>query len=171
MSETPSLLPYDADVHIVRNQPKFLAARTEPIWDENNTNDVYLKFFENNQLRKNRILYGSDASVNDDGRGAFARDLKDRDNPNNMLLKYHSPIHGDHDQIHSTRGEMFGALECLRHIIYIMSKYSSAIQIASNPFYLSFKKTFDKDADIKTELHIHYKRAMKYVSLHHVKSH
>ena len=130
-------------------------------------------------------MYGSDASVNDDGRGAFAWGIKDRDNPNHMLICSNAPIHGDIDQIHSTRGEMFGVLGCIRHIKHIMEKFkwkpkqkipiytdsSSTIQIAQNPFYLSFKNTFDDDVDIKTELRTHYKRNQNYISLHHVKAH
>ena len=94
-------------------------------------------------------MYGSDASVNEDGRGAFAWGIKDRDNPDHMLLQHHAPIHGDVDQIHSTRGEMFGVLACILHISHIQKKLkfrqhlpipiytdsTATIQIAKNPFY------------------------------------
>ena len=123
--------------------------------------------------------------MNDDGRGAFAWGIKDRDNPNHMLISSHAPIHGDSDQIHSTRGEMFGVLGCIRQIQYITKKFkykpkqkipiytdsSSTIQIVQTPYYLSFKSTFDDDVDIKTELRTNFKRMQKYVSLHHVKAH
>lgn len=130
-------------------------------------------------------MYGSDASVNDDGRGAFAWGVKDRENPDHMLFRAHAPIHRDVDQIHSTRGEMFGVLACIRQIQNRMARFkykpkqknpiytdsSSTIQIAKNPHYLSFKNTFDDDVDIKTELRTHYKRTSRYISIHHVKAH
>jgi len=136
-------------------------------------------------IKKRRLLYGSDASVNEDGRGSFAWGVKDYDNPDNMLLKFHAPIHGDNDQVHSTRGEMFGVLACIRHIAHITKKFHfqpkfpipiytdslSTKQIAQNPFYLSCKITFDDDADIKTELRSHYKKYKKIISVNHVKAH
>ena len=196
-SDSQAVLPYDADVFFYRGSLRFMAARTDSIILIPQHTTVYNKFFESNDsphslekkilklMKKNRLLYGSDASVNDDGRGAFAWGIKDRDNPNHMLICSNAPIHGDIDQIHSTRGEMFGVLGCIRHIKHIMEKFkwkpkqkipiytdsSSTIQIAQNPFYLSFKNTFDDDVDIKTELRTHYKRNQNYVSLHHVKAH
>ena len=183
VSASKAILPYDADVHFYRDRLRFHGARVDPIILTNNTSDVYAKFFGSNVspnslekklfklIKKNRLMYGSDASVNDDGRGAFAWGIKDRDNPDNMLIQTNSPLHGDIDQIHSTRGEMFGVLACIRHIQHVLSKFkykpkykipiytdsTSTIQIATNPFYLSFKNTFDDDVDIKTELRTHYK--------------
>ena len=74
-------------------------------------------------LKKRRLIYGSDASVNDSFEGSFAWGMMDRQNENHMLIKSHAPLHGDCDQIHSTRGELFGILGCMRHLDYIISKY------------------------------------------------
>lgn len=49
--------------------------------------------------------------------------VKDRNNPDHMLVKSHAPFHGDTDQIHATRGEMFGVLACIQHIQYIVKKF------------------------------------------------
>ena len=80
---------------------------------------------------------------------------------------------------------MFGVLACIRNISHINKKIKfkqrapipiytdslATIQIAQNPFYLSFKTMYDDDADIKTELRAHFKRQQSSVSLHHVKAH
>ena len=43
----------------------------------------------------------------------------DKANTKNALVKYHAPLHGNVEQTHSTRGEMFGLLACLHHIFYL----------------------------------------------------
>ena len=195
--EAQAVLPYDADAYMYRNTLRFSGARVDPVILTESTKDVYTKFFGSNAnppslekkliklIKKNRLMYGSDASVNDDGKGAFAWGIKDRDNPDHMLIQAHAPIHGEADQIHSTRGEMFGVLACIRHIQYVLSKLNhkpkhkipiytdsaSTIQIAKNPFYLTSKNTFDDDVDIKTELRTHYKKTCKFVDLIHVRAH
>jgi hypothetical protein len=73
-------------------------------------------------LRKHRLIYGSDASVKD-GRGSFAWGIMDRQNPTSTLIQFNAQLHGDSDQIHSTRGEMFGLLACMKHIEYIKQKF------------------------------------------------
>ena len=46
-----------------------------------------------------------------------------------------------------------------------------SIQIATNPFYLSFKTSYDDDANIKTELQTHYKQNKSSIDLQHVQAH
>ena len=103
-------------VYIYRSTPRSIAVLTETISTipSPSNETVYNIFFGDLNLphslekkiaklsKKNRLVYGSDTSVNEDDRGAFAWGIKDRDNPDNMLLQHHAPIHGDVDQIHST---------------------------------------------------------------------
>ena len=101
-----------------------------------------------------------------------------------MFIKSHAPVHGDCDQIHSTRGELFGILACMRHIQYICKNFkfrpnsripiytdsTSSIYIAKSPLYISYKIAFCADADVKAEVRSTYKALSKIVSLHHVKA-
>ena len=94
-------------------------------------------------------------------------------------------MHGDQDQINSTRGELFGILGCMRHIDYILAKYKmklkkkipiytdskSSIQIAETPLYLSYKNAFYNDADIKAEMRSMFEKLKGVITLHHVKAH
>ena len=89
--------------------------------------------------------------------------------------------------MHSTRGELFGILSCIRHISYLKSKYNiglrnkiqvflytdsdSSIQIATNKFFLTSKTALDNDSDIKAEVRKIYKKHSKCISLQFVRSH
>lgn len=196
-SNRPSLLPYPADVDVFRDRPKLLGVLIEPVDVKATLKDIYKPFFEKHVLpkklekkivkliKKKRLVYGSDASVNEHFYGSFAWGIQDIKNENYTLIKSHAPVHGDVDQIHSTRGELFGILACLRHIHYLLDKYKftvkkkikivtdskSSIQIARSPMYVSYKNTFDDDADIKAEVRTLYKKLQNSVSLQHVKAH
>ena len=136
-------------------------------------------------LKKQRLIYGSDASVNDQFQGSFAWGIMDKQNENSMFIQYNAQLHGDTDQTHSTRGELFGILGCMRHLDYITTKYKfklqhkipiytdsqSAIKISKTPPYISYKEAFCSDADIKSEVQHYYKKLRNCMSLHYVKAH
>ena len=117
--------------------------------------------------------------------GSFAWGIMDTSNENHTFIKDYARIHGDNDQIHSTRGELFGILGCMKHIDYILRKYklalkfkipiytdsTSSIKIATTPMYLSYKNAFCSDADIKAEVRFLYKKLATNVKLKHVKAH
>ena len=194
---TPSILPYPADVDTQRNKPKLLGIHTENIDFENETVNYFKPFYENHELprkvekkilrlmKKKRLIYGSDASVNEDFFGSFAWGISDKYNENNTLIKFHAPVHGDTDQIHSTRGELFGILGCMQHISYILQKYKttikhkitiftdsqSSIDIANAHTSVTYKNTFEDDIDIKTEVRVLYNKLKRYIKLRHVKAH
>ena len=131
-------------------------------------------------------MYGSDASVKD-GSGGFAWGLMDTENSHHMLTKSSAPIHGNVEQIHSTRGELFGLLACLRHIKYLDTKYnlrmkkkiklfvftdsSSSISRAKTPFYMTSKTANAYDSDIKCEGRHVYKDVKAFVEVKHVRGH
>ena len=135
--------------------------------------------------KKQQLIYGSDASVNDNFRGSFAWGIMDKRNDNYMFIKSNAKMHGDVDQIHSTRGELFGILGCMRHIDYMLQKYKikvkhkipiysdsqSAIKITKTQLYLSYREAFSSDADVKTEVRHYYLKLKKYISLYHVRAH
>ena len=73
-------------------------------------------------IRKGRIIYGSDATVQS-GKGVFSWGAMDKCNNKNTIIKYHAPFHGYPEQSHSTRGELFGLLGCLRHTWYMSQNY------------------------------------------------
>ena len=103
--------------------------------------------------KKNRIIYGSDATF-DKGYGAFAWGILDKDNNNNTLVKYHSPLHGCSSQNHSTRGELFGLLGCLRHISYLYHKYKFPVQkkkfvcISTPTVQLAYQSSKEKNSSV-----------------------
>ena len=74
-------------------------------------------------LKKNRLLYGSDAIVNE-GMGGFVWGILDKQNTLLFLMKSHAPVHGTSEQTHSTHNELFGLLACLWRVAYLKEKYS-----------------------------------------------
>ena len=196
-NKSHSILPYDADVCMKRGYPRLLCVFADKIIPEINSFNPYKSFFENHTLpkqvekkivrliKKRRLIYGSDASVNDKFQGSFAWGILDKSNENNIFVKYNAQVHGDRDQIHSTRGELFGILGCMRHIDYILTKYKpilkkkipiytdskSSIQIAKTPLYLSYKNAFCNDADIKAEVRSMFEKLKGVITLYHVKAH
>ena len=137
-------------------------------------------------IKKNRLIYGSDASVKDNI-GSFAWGVIDRNNTKATLIKFHAQLHDDEDQINSTRGELFGLLACMRHIQHIKIKFrlkiktkikifiytdsESSITIAMKKFYLTSKTALDNDSDIKSEVRSIFHQMKNYVSLQFVRSH
>ena len=91
----------------------------------------------------------------------------DKCNNKNTIIKYHAPFHGYPEQSHSTRGELFGLLGCLRHIWYMSQNYyipkirkimiyvytdsSSSIAIPGKKLILSTKTSVQNDTDITTK--------------------
>ena len=122
-----------------------------------------------------------------DGLGGFAWGIMDKQNSSSLLLKSHAPVHGTAEQTHSTRGELFGLLGCMRHISYLKKKNSakfpkkikilvftdssSSISIAKTPFYLSSKSAADNDGDIKPEVRSYYRELKNLIEVQHVKAH
>ena len=96
---TPSLLPYDADVIMKRDSPRLLSVFVSSIQLEKNDSDPHKYFFEDhtlpakmekkisNLIKKQQLIYGSDASVNDNFRGSFAWGIMDKRNDNNMFIQ------------------------------------------------------------------------------------
>ena len=180
------------DIYYERNKLRiFSTNKTDKIAPKNRP-DVYNTILPNHQLptkvekkivtliKKNRLLYGSDASIKNN-KGSFAWGILDRQNITSPLIQYHAHIHGDEEQVHSTQGELFGLLACMRHILYLKNKYkvfirkqikifiytgsTSSITIATKNPILSSKSALDNDSDIKC------KQVKKIVSLQFVPSH
>ena len=197
LNHNPSILPYGADVIMKRDIPRLLSILAEQIEVHSAHCDIYDKFFGKHTLpkkvekkiawllKKERLLYGSDASVNNKFCGSFAWGIIDRTNKNYMFIKSHAPLHEDIDQIHSRRGELFGILGCMRHLDYIISKYKlklqhkvsiytdsqSSIKIAKTPAYISYKEIFCSDTGIKFEVRSLYKKLHSFINLHYIKAH
>ena len=120
----------DADMYHFRNRLQLLQHEVVICPDTKKTIDPFDNFFENHLLppamekkiikllKKNRLIYGSDATVMD-GLGGFAWGIMDKQNSSSLLLKSHAPVHGTAEQTHSTSGELFGLLGCMRHISYL----------------------------------------------------
>ena len=170
----------------------------DAVMTRTNQDDTHDEFFECHTLpyrletkivrllRKNRLIYGSDATFKD-GYGAFAWGILDKSNPKAPLLKSHAPLHGVPDQNHSTRGELFGLLGCMRHILYMQKIYkfnvkkkiriyiytdsSSSISIIKKKFSISSINCVENDSDIKAEVRHAYKRIKDFVEVCHVHSH
>lgn len=125
----------DVDMWVNRDKLQLLSSNVIVTKNDEELQDPFKLFFEPHELpkamekkivkllRKNRLIYGSDATVNE-GLGGFAWGIMDTTNDSSILLKSHSPLHGNPAQTHSTRGELFGLLACLRHISYLKSKFS-----------------------------------------------
>ena len=136
-------------------------------------------------LKKSRLIYGSDASIKDNC-GAFAWGILDWSNQSAPLVHFTAQLYGDEDQVHSTRGELFGILFYIRHISYLKSKYKigirnkiqvfiytdsdSSIQITTSRFFLTSKTALDNDSDIKAEVRRIYKKYSKLIPLQFVRS-
>ena len=102
----------------------------------------------------------------------------DRENPGAALIHFKAQLHGDEDQIHSTRGELFGLLACMQHIYYIKQKFKirmktkvrifiypdseSSISIATQKF---------NDSDIKSEVRYHFHKMKNFIDIKFVRSH
>ena len=111
----------------------------------------------------------------------------DTENSNHMLAKSNAPIHGNAEQIHSTRGELFGILACLRYMKYLDTKFnlrmkkkiqlfvftdsSSSISIAKTPFYMTSKTANAYGFDIKCKVRHLYKDVKTFVEFKHVRGH
>ena len=92
----------------------------------------------------------------------------DRTNTSTPLIQFNAHLHGDEEQVHSTRGELFGILARVCHIAYLKSTYNipikkkiqifiyadsdCSIQIATNKFFLTSTTALDNDSDIKAEV-------------------
>lgn len=189
---------FDADAHYNRDKLVLMSKDVKVIPAFVAPKDQFKFFFEDHKmppaferkilklLKKNRLLYGSDATVNE-GMGGFAWGILDKQNTSALLLKSHAPVHGTNEQTHSTRGELFGLLACLRHVAYLKEKYSvkfnkkikiyvytdssSSISIAKTPFYLTSKTASDNDSDIKCEVRAFFKKLKNLVDVIHVKGH
>ena len=96
----------EADMYIKRDRLLLLSQSLEIHAEKPNTLDPLNLFFENHNLpkrmekkivrlmKKNRIMYGSDASVKD-GSGGFTWGLMETENSHHMLAKSNAPIHGN----------------------------------------------------------------------------
>ena len=101
-----------------------------------------------------------------------------------FIFSQHAPVHGDLDQITSTRCELMGLLACIEYLRYISDKYTfdrkyfilitadNEVAIkAPKKFYLSTKYTFSPDMDII----LHIKHLLKTTPFHirfqHVRGH
>ena len=102
----------------------------------------------------------------------------------NLLLKKHSPVHGDLDQITSTRCELMGIYACIKYLQYISDKYtferrhfilitadnSSAVSSSSKD-YSSIRHAFLTDGDIIWSI-IKTIRFLPFrIRINHVKGH
>ena len=188
----------DTDISYRRNKLVIYAADVVETVAPTIESSVFDEFFESHVLpdklekkivkliKKNRIIYGSDATF-DKGYGAFAWRILDKDNNNNTLVKYHSPLHGCPSQNHSTRGELFGILGCLRHISYLHHKYkfpvrkkvrvyiytdsSASISILKGKNFLSTSSAVEDDYDIKAEVRHAYRYLHSKIDVRHVRAH
>ena len=129
------------NVDVVKKRGKLIICGSEsPVFSiDESPSSTLNKCFESHELtrriekkicrliKKNRLIYGSDTTFQN-GYGAFAWGVLDRDNSTNTFLRSHAPLHGHSHQNHSTRGELFGLLGCLRHIHYLHAKYQISMK-------------------------------------------
>ena len=190
--------PCDTDIDYTRKRIRIMSSDIDIVPSVKPSKDIYGAFFEDHTLprrvekkiarlvRKGRVIYGSDATVQS-GKGAFAWGLMDKCNNKSTIIKYHAPFHGHPDQTHSTRGELFGLLGCLRHIWYISQQYyipkirkimiyvytdsMASIKIAGKKLILSTKNSVENDADIKAEVQYFFSMLRDFVDIKHVKAH
>ena len=124
----------DADIDIVKGRPKLLAmgaiskknhrSKFKPTnferifpdmeFDERQGTKIYEAFLAQN------IVAATDGSVKDGaGAGAFCLATKDGD----ILYEYNFPVPGEHEDVHSTRTEMFAILAVLVFLKKIHARY------------------------------------------------
>ena len=133
-------------------------------------------------IRTNKTRLCCDGSVQKTY-GSFAYGLA-QPRSDILLFEQNAPVHGDLDQITSTRCELMGILACLEYLNYLTSKYtfhkkhfilliadnSSAIS-APLKNHTSIKYTFSPDMDII--LHIKYllQQLPFRIKFNHIKGH
>ena len=121
-------------------------------------------------IRKGRLIVGSDGSEKE-GVAHFAWGLLDVNNMIRPLLQFKTPMHGDVDQTTPLCAELLGLFSALHFICSVVSKYNlkrsiipvysdcqNAIDASTTPFFISYKSVFLDDSDIRSELHIIYKK-------------
>ena len=135
-----------------------------------------------NIIKTNKCKMCCDGSiVNKHGSFAYCLAPSGSDLP---LFEQHAPVHGDLDQISSTRCELMGVLACIEYLRYISTKFvfdrryfilitadnENAIK-SPKKSYLSTKYTFSPDIDII--LHIQYllKNTPFNIRFQHVRGH
>ena len=133
-------------------------------------------------LRSNKTRLCCDGSVQK-SYGSFAYGLA-QPSSDILLFDQHAPVHGDLEQITSTRCELMGILACLEYLRYISSKYtfhskhfilliadnSSAIS-APRKNYSSIKHTFSPDMDIILHIQSLLKILPFTIKFNHIKGH
>ena len=161
MKGRPKLLAMGA-ISKKNHRSKFKPTNFERIFpdmefDERQGTKIYEAFLTQN------IVAATDGSVKDGaGAGAFCLATKDRD----ILYEYNFPVPGEHDDVHSTRTEMFAILAVLIFLKKIHARYKmenkpelliytdskNAIRKAFEPIFVAISTVFENDGDIMSEL-------------------
>ena len=133
-------------------------------------------------IRSNKARLCCDGSVLQ-RLGSFAYGLA-QSGSDKLLFDQHAPVHGDLDQLSSTRCELMGILACIEYLKYLTHKYTFSekhfiilladnISALSSPYKntTSIKFTFSPDMDII----LHIKSLLKHlpfrIKFKHVKGH
>lgn len=132
------------------NRSKFKPTTFETIFpdltfDENQGNAIYDAFVSKN------VVAAMDGSVKD-SMGAGALCLATRDG--SILYKYNFPVPGEHNDVYSTRTEMFcntGSVGVFDELT-IFTDSKNAIKSVFEPIFLAIWTVFENDSDILSEL-------------------
>ena len=133
-------------------------------------------------IKQNKARMCCDGSVKS-RLGSFAYGLATSGTDSLSFLQ-HAPVHGDEDQMSSTRCELMGLLACVSYLNYLSQKYTfdtkyfiliiadnePAIKATSKKFN-AIKHTFAADIDIILQLQYEIKQSPFLLKFKHIKGH
>ena len=194
LQDSPSTFPIPVDVHCTKLGYKLITClenttiRSPPHTPDLNQFDLFGQFSRDNEediiqaIQTNRAKMCCDGSVLNKY-GSFAYGLAGPTG-DALLFSQHAPVHGDLDQITSTRCELMGIIACMEYLNYLANKYT----FQSKPFILltadnqqailspkrnkkAIKNTFCADMDLI--LHVQYliKHLPFRLKLQHIRGH
>ena len=182
-----------ADIHTTKRGFKVISTYSEYSFRPSNlpTYDPFTLFGEFHRdnemdivtaIQTNKAKMCCDGSVLNSS-GSFAYGIASSGS-DQCLFQQHAPVHGDKEQITSTRCELMGLLACVEYLRYLSNKYSfprknfilitadNEVAIkAPKKSYLSTKHTFSPDMDIILHL-IHLLQSTPFhIKFQHVRGH
>ena len=197
LSENPTLLSCNIPVDIIHlstkiqliskcerelcQQPSESATITNPFFyfgtfERDNEDQIV------NAIKTNRAKMSCDGSILN-RYGSFAYGLA-APGSDSFLFSQHAPVHGDLDQLTSTRCELMGILACTEYLLYIAKKH-----VFDNKYFVlitadnqqairspkknvqAIKNTFSADMDLILQIQRNLKNFPFRVRFQHIKGH
>ena len=196
-SPVPSNITYDlpVDIYKTRKGYKIISMMRATVTSEfdqvirsYDKFSLFGKFERDNEeaivqaIKTNKVKMSCDGSVLNKY-GSFAYGLAPPQS-DTFLFSQHAPVHGDLDQITSTRCELMGLLACVEYLRYIGYKYSfdrkyfilitadNEVAIkAPKKNYRSTKHTFSSDMDIILHIKALLQNTPFTIKFQHVRGH